>query len=223
MLDTVIIGRRGRASVLACAALALAACATSRTTRVESSGSVSDEVIPVNASVLPAGATLQAKLDQTLGTKQSKVGDSFTATVENTITAQNGATVVPAGATIRGHVTALEPSKNVTDPSVIRLDFDQLAIGGRSYPFRASVARAAPQQVGGDTRNETLQKAGIGAAAGAVLGAVLGDADLKHMAIGAVLGAAAGTAISLGTGTVDAALPAGTTLTLRATPAVALR
>jgi hypothetical protein len=223
MLDAATIGRRGRASVLAAASLALVACATSRTTRVESSGSVSDEVIPVNASILPVGATLQAKLDQTLGTKQSKVGDSFTATVENTITAQNGATVVPAGATIRGHITALESSKNVTDPSVIRLDFDQLAFGGQSYPFRASVARAAPQQVGGDTRNETLQKAGNGAAAGAVLGAVLGDADLKHMAIGAVLGAAAGTAISLGTGTVDAALPAGTTLTLRATQAVALR
>jgi len=223
MLEVGSIGRHGRASLVALASLALAACATSRTTRVESSGAVSDDVIPVNASVLPAGATLQAKLDQTLGTKQSKVGDTFTATVENSITAQNGATVVPAGATIHGHVTALEPSKNATDPSVIRLDFDQLAFGGRSYPFQASVERAAPQQVGGDTRNETLQKAGIGAAAGAVLGAVLGDADLKHMAIGAVLGAAAGTAISLGTGTVDAALPAGTTLTLRATQAVALR
>jgi hypothetical protein len=223
MIATSREARRLGAPLVLVAMLGLGACASSRTTRVESAGAVSDDVIPVNASTLPSGTTLEARLDRTLGTKQSKVGDAFTATVQNTVTAQNGATVVPAGAQIRGHVTALEPSSNATDPAVIRLAFDQLSFGGRSYPLEASVQRAAPQQVGGDTRDETLKKAGIGAAAGAVLGAVLGDADLKHMAIGAVLGAAAGTAISLGTGTVDAALPAGTSLTLRTTQAVALR
>ena len=215
-----------RLVVLAAAALAFSVatgCTTSRTTRVESAGEVSGDVIPVSRSTLPSGTTLQARLDQTLGTKQSKVGDTFTASVPSAVTTQSGATVVPSGAIIRGHVTAIEASRNATEPAVIRLAFDRLSFGGRDYPFEASVTRAAPQQTGGDTRDETLRKAGIGAAAGALLGAVLGDAEIKNMAIGAVLGAGVGTAISLGTGTVDSALPAGTTLTLRTTQDVALR
>jgi hypothetical protein len=139
------------------------------------------------------------------------------------VTAQNGEVVVPAGAKIEGRVTALEASRRAGEPAVIRLDFDRLTFGGRSHDFDAAITSAAPETSGGDTRNETLRKAGIGAAAGAVLGAVLGDRDLRNMAIGAVLGAAAGTAISLGTGTVQSALPAGTTITLRTTQSVALR
>lgn len=216
-----------RLLVLAAAAFAFAGgtgcTTTSRTTRVESGGEVSGDVIPVSRSTLPTGTTLQARLNETLGTKQSKVGDTFTATVQSAVTTQNGETVVPSGAVIHGRVTAVEPSRNATEPAIIRLAFDRLTFGGRSHPFEASVTRAAPQQTGGDTRDETLRKAGIGAAAGALLGAVLGDAELKNMAIGAVLGAGVGTAISLGTGTVDSALPAGTTLTLRTTQDVALR
>jgi hypothetical protein len=229
MQSTFLQGRVKRPRLLAFVAAALAFSAspgcttTSRTTRVESSGEVSGDVIPVSRSTLPSGTTLQARLDQTLGTNKSKVGDTFTASVQSAVTTQNGETVVPSGAVIQGHVTALEASRNATEPAVIRLAFDRLSFGGRSYPFEASVARAAARQTGGDTRDETLRKAGIGAAAGALLGAVLGDAELKNMAIGAVLGAGVGTAISLGTGTVDSALPAGTTLTLRTTQDVALR
>jgi hypothetical protein len=213
--------RRAAAASLALAALA--ACSPARQTEVQSSTPANTTVIPVDASTLPAGVTVEARLDQTLGTGNSKVGDTFTATVQNAVTSQGGTTVVPAGAKIEGRITALEKSGNATEPSVIRLDFGRLTIDGRTYPFEAAVEKAAPQTSGGDTRNETLKKAGVGAAAGAVLGAIIGDADLKSMAIGAVLGAAAGTAISLGTGEVESSLPAGTTLTLRTTQQVALR
>jgi hypothetical protein len=211
-----------RAALLAALA-ATTACATTRTTTVESGGDVGAGVIPVDAATLPAGVVIDARLDQALGTSQSKVGDTFTATVASAVAAQNGAVVVPAGAKITGRVTALEGSRNATEPAVIRLDFTQLAFEGRGYPFNAAVTRAVPQTTGADTRGETLQKAGIGAAAGAALGAILSGGDLGKMAIGAVLGAAAGTAISLGVGNVDSTLPAGTTMTLRTTQSVALR
>lgn len=209
--------------IVLAACATLAACASARTTTVESAGTLDSPVIPVDARTLPAGVTIEARLDQTLGTRESRVGDGFTATVQSTVTARDGAVVVPAGARIEGRVTALEPSHRAGDPAVIRLAFERLRFEGRSYPFEAAVTRAAARTSGGDSRQETLRKAGIGAAAGAVLGAVLGDADLKHMAVGAVLGAAVGTAISLGTGDVDSALPAGTTMTLRTTQTVALR
>ena len=41
-------------------------------------------------------ATIDVRLDQEIGTKSSKVGDSFSATVVNAVVAQNGATAVPA-------------------------------------------------------------------------------------------------------------------------------
>ena len=78
------------------------------------------------------------------------------------------------------------------------------------------------QTEGGDSRNETLKKAGIGAAAGAVLGAVIGGGDVSKILGGAAIGAAAGTVISLGAGEVDAVLPAGSRMTLQTTQQIVM-
>lgn len=202
------------------AALGIAACARSAT--VESAGSVSPAVVPATSSTLPAGSTLRVRLNETLGTKQSKVGDEFTATVVNNVTAQNGTVIVPAGATVKGKVTGLKASENAGEQAVIRLDFASLSINGSSYPFAAQVA-ATNLRKEGETKDETLKKAGMGAAAGAVLGAIISGGDLDKILLGGALGAAAGTAISLGTGDVEAVLPAGSELTLRTTQQISLR
>jgi hypothetical protein len=57
-----------------------------------------------------------------------------------------------------------------------------------------------------------------GVAAGAILGR-----SVRGALIGGVLGAGAGTAISLGTGNVHASLPAGTPMTLELTQPVDVR
>jgi len=201
--------------------LMLVGCA--RQTRVESGGEVGINPTPVDARTLPSGARIDARLDREIGTKLSKVGDRFSATVENDVTAQNGATVVPVGAKIYGTVTGLKTSNNIGEPAAIKIDFEQLAFGGRTYPFNAKVTETNLETRGGDTRNETLKKAGVGAAAGAVLGAVLSGGELSKILLGGAIGAAAGTVISLGTGDVEAVLPAGTRMTLQVTQTVALR
>ena len=168
--------RTTRSLAIAAAALAMGACGTmgNRTTTVESGGSVATgDVIPANSRSLPAGATIEARLDQTLGTKASKVGDTFTATVANDLRAQDGSVVIPAGAKIEGRVTALDDSDNANEPALIRLDFDRIRFGGRSFPFEANILRANATQSsgsGGDRGRNTA----IGAAAGAVLGARTG-------------------------------------------------
>ena len=210
-----------RISVAIVAGLVLLGCA--RQTRLESSGDVNLSTSPVNARSLPSGTMIQARLDREIGTKSNKVGDGFTATIDNAIIAQNGATVVPAGAKIYGKVTGLHNSGNATEPAAIKIDFDRLVMRGTSYPFEAKVTATNLETRGGDTRNETLKKAGIGAAAGAVLGAVLSGGELDKILIGGALGAAAGTAISLGTGNVEGVLPKGTIMTLQTTQTVALR
>ena len=203
-------------------AAALASLGCARQASVESTDSPAPEVRPATTATLPVGTTIHARLDDSLSTDRNKVGDRFTATVATAVTAENGSTVVPAGATLRGTVTGLEDSDRAGENAYIRLDFETLSFGGREYVFDAEVAAAAVE-TRGDTRSETVKKAGIGAAAGAVLGAVLGDADLKNIVLGAAIGAAAGTVVSLGAGDADAVLPAGTELTLRSTELVSLR
>lgn len=207
-------------AVFAVAVFAAAGCA--RTAQVESGGDVVSNPLPTSTSSIPVGTTLRVQLDQELGTESSRVGDAFTATVVEPVNTTSGDVVVPKGAVVHGTVTGLHASEHAGDQAAIKLDFDTLTINGQAYPFDAKVT-STNLKTEGDTRNETLKKAGIGAAAGAVLGAVLGDASLSKIALGGLLGAAAGTAISLGAGEVQAVLPKGTDMTVQSTEMVALR
>ena len=212
--------RKGTFSVLALAALgATGACA--RTTTVESTGEVATAT-PVTANSLPTGAVVTVTLDQAVGTKTSKVGDTFSATVVDAIVASNGQTVVPAGSKVYGKVTGLQDSDNVGQKAAIRLDFERININGVERPFEANITQTNLQTQKEETRDETLKKAGIGAAAGAVLGAVIGGGDISKILGGAAIGAAAGTVISLGGGDVEAVLPAGSRMTLQTTQQVTL-
>jgi len=203
------------------AGLVLIGCA--RQTRVESTGDVALSTTPADARVLPSGSTLSMTLDQEIGTKSSRVGDTFSGTVDNAIVASNGATVVPAGSKVYGKVTGLDNSDHMGEPAAIKVDFERIVVNGQSHDLRAKVTATNLQTRGGDTRSETLKKAGIGAAAGAVLGAVLSGGELSKILLGGALGAAAGTVISLGVGDVEGVLPAGTRMTLQTTSTVALR
>lgn len=203
------------------AGLLLAGCA--RQARVESAGDVAISSSPADSRSLPSGTTLDVKLDNEIGTKSSKVGDTFTATVANAVVAQNGTTAVPAGSKVYGKITGLDNSERVGDVAAIRIDFERIEVNGTSHPLYAKVTATNLETRGADTRNETLKKAGVGAAAGAVLGAILSGGDLDKILLGGAIGAAAGTVISLGTGDVEGVLPAGTAMTLQTTRTVGLR
>jgi hypothetical protein len=169
-----------RVSAIAIAAAALAGCGASnqRTTTVESSGDVTpttSAVTPANNRTLPAGARLSATLDQTLGTKVSKAGDTFTATVATALHASDGSVVVPSGAKIEGRVTALDDSDNATEPALIRLAFDRIRINGTSHPFSATIVTANPVQTGSQSTAERNRQIIIGGAVGAAIGALMGE------------------------------------------------
>ena len=203
------------------AGLLLVGCARQAT--IESTGDVAVSASPTDSRSLPSGTTLDVKLDQEIGTKSSKVGDSFSATVTNAVVAQNGTTVVPAGSKIYGKVTGLDNSDRVGEPAAIRVDFERIVVNGATHPLYAKVTATNLDTRGADTRDETIKKAGVGAAAGAVLGAIVSGGDLDKILLGGVLGAAAGTVISLGAGDVEGVLPAGTTMQLQTTRTVGLR
>src|SRR5688500_7577007 len=131
-------------------AAALASIGCARQATVESADTPAPAARPATAGELPVGTTLHARLDDSLGTDRNKAGDRFTATVTTAVTADNGATVVPAGATIHGTVTGLDASDRVGENAYIRLDFDRLSFGGRDYDFSADVV-ATNLETQGDT------------------------------------------------------------------------
>jgi hypothetical protein len=212
---------------LAAAAVYSAGCAASRQgmTTVESTGEVATSsaiVTPANNRSLPMGARLNATLDQAIGTKISKTGDMFTATVSQTLYASDGSIVIPAGAKIEGRVTALDDSDHAGDPALIRLAFDRLRFNGQSYPLAAAIAQSNPVETTNSTGVDKTKQIVIGGAVGAALGGLLSKGDLDKIVIGGALGAAAGSVVSLGT-EMNATLPAGSQMTLHVTQTTMLR
>ena len=202
-------------------AAVLSACA--HNAQVQSSGEVAP-ASPANRNYLPAGTTMNVRLNESVGTVSSKEGDQFTATLVDPVVASNGATAVPAGAVLSGHVTGLHSATLPTDQSVIRLAFDSLNFSGKTYPFDASISNVTVKnEATNPTTSSTVKGAVTGAAAGAVLGAIISGGDLSKIISGGLLGAAAGTVISLGTGGTQSVIPAGSTMTVRSTQGVQLR
>jgi len=163
---------------------------------------------------VPTGTTFAIRLDETLATDQSRPGDPFTATLDDPIVSVDGTVLIPAGATVRGRVTAAEKSDRVGDTAVIKVAFESVSFDGRSYPLQATVVEANPERRMRTTAKQTAGKVAAGAAAGALLGQILGK-DTEATLKGAAVGAAAGTAIAMGTADVDAVLPAGSRMVIR--------
>jgi hypothetical protein len=194
----------------------IGACASG--TQVSSGGDVTPAT-PANRNSLPPGTTMAARLDQSISTS-SHDGDSFSATVAEPVQAQDGTIAIPAGSVLRGHVTGAHAAKIPGEQNVIRLAFDDIRIAGRTHPFSGSISNVTIQTEGGNT---TTRDAATGAAAGAVLGAILSGGEVSKIIAGGLLGAATGTVISMGSGSSAAVIPAGSTVTVRATEAVQIR
>jgi hypothetical protein len=170
----------------------------------------------------PIGTSMSLTLNQTLSTETHRVGDTFTATLQQAITDAAGTVIVPAGATIRGRLTQVEKSGHVGATGIIKLAFESVTFGGSSYPLDATVVRANPQRQNRTTVQEQAARVAAGAAAGAVLGRVLGK-DSRATLRGAAVGAAAGTAIAMGTADVDVVLPQGSEMVIRLDSPITIR
>ena len=163
---------------------------------------------------VPTGTTFAIRMNEELSTQNTQAGDAFTATLSDPIVDADGTVLVPAGATVRGRVTAVSASGRVGQTAAIKLAFEAVSFGGESYPLQASVQRADVQTKTRTSAGQTAGKVAAGAAAGAILGQVLGK-NTESTLKGAAIGAAAGTAIAMGTQDVDAVLPAGAEVLIR--------
>ncbi|HEX5481507.1 MAG TPA: hypothetical protein VFZ08_02655 [Terriglobia bacterium] len=153
--------------------------------------------------VIPAGTRVDIQLTSPVSTSANQQGDPFTAEVEDPIFS-GGHEVIPAGSTLRGHVTLVKPPGRAKGKAEMRLVADTIVTkSGKQFSFNAQLASndsSNGTKVKGDegtvegpgkSKKKGAEDAGIGAAAGAGIGAIAAGGD------GALYGAGIGAAVGL--------------------------
>ncbi len=172
-------------------------------------GAPASQAPPPPAAVdLPAGARIRVRLDEDLGSKISRPGDSFSATVADDVVV-NGQTVIPQGARADGTVIDAKPLGHIKGGAFLGIRLERVHTNWGSYPVATSSIDRAEKGKG----KRTAVFAGGGGAFGALVGGLAGGG--KGALIGAMAGGGAGTAGSAFTGNRQIFLPAETLLTFR--------
>jgi len=161
--------------------------------------------LPRGVVEIPSGTELDVRMQVGLNSGTTQVEDRFEATTLVPLDVQ-GQTVIPAGSVMRGVVTTVEPATRTNRTARMTVSFDQVTVGGRSYPMRGTVTQA----IEGEGVRGELGRTGAGAAVGGILGAVLGGA--KGAVLGAVIGGGGTIAATEGK---EVDLPQGTVLRVR--------
>jgi hypothetical protein len=187
---------------------------TRRKPRLRRSVRKTTVVVPL----VTVGTNLKVRLEDTLSSKDSRVGDRFTATVLDPVRFNE--------ATVTGHISSIQKSGKIKGRTSMNLDFDSIRLSdGRSGTLHGIVTRvygsdsgAADNEGGvesGSRTKQTVKRGAIGAGAGAVLGAIVGGG--KGAAIGLILGGAGGAGSLAVQGSKELKLESGTELLVRVT------
>ena len=161
---------------------------------------------PPAVVVLPAGTRIRVSLNQDLGSKISRPGDSFTATIANRVVV-NGQTIIPSGARADGTVIDARPLGRFKGGALLEIRLERVHTKWGSYP----VATSSIDRVEKGKGKRSMILTGGGAGLGALIGGLAGGG--KGALIGALAGGGAGAAGSAFTGNKEIFLPAGTYLT----------
>jgi len=157
---------------------------------------------------IPEDTVITVHLGETLSSKSSHAGDSFSATVAEPISV-DGKTVIEQGAAARGSVVDAKAMGHFKGGALLEVRLNSVAINGKETTVHTGmVARS----VGGKGKRSTGFIAG-GAGAGALIGALAGGG--KGAAIGALAGGGAGTAGAAFTGNKEIVLPAEASLNFK--------
>jgi hypothetical protein len=166
--------------------------------------------LPVEAYAVVPGTKFLVRLEDELGTKETREKSHFKVRTLEPLEAGSGI-YLPPGAEIRGHVSRVE-SAGIAGRAKIWLTFDEIHTKFATLPIVAevvsvpgdhSVKMGTPQQEGLiQGRTSTQQAAAEAAAAGAAMGAVKGvrDKDKKEIAEGAAAAAIAAYLMESGRG-----------------------
>jgi hypothetical protein len=187
---------------------------TSNAAQTESQSSSASPTLKKRAATepgpvtIPAGTVITIRTADTLSSKTSQEGETFTATVARPVDV-DGAVAIPDGAKATGTVVAAHPLGRFKGGAMLEVRLNSVDINGQNVPVdTAAIART---EKGKGKRSATL--IGGGAGLGAIVGGLAGGG--KGAAIGALAGAGAGTAGTAFTGNKEIILPAESALSFK--------
>ncbi len=189
---------------------------TSPDTASQEAASMKTPAARVETVTIPAGTVLTVRIGETLGSKVSQPGQTFTATLAQPVQV-NGQEVVPSGARASGTVVDAKPLGRFKGGAVLQVKLTSIEVGGNSLPIQTSSVTRTEKGKG----KRTAVMAGGGAGLGALIGGLAGGG--KGAAIGALAGAGAGTGGAAFTGNKDIVLPAESVLSFKLGQAVEVR
>ncbi len=168
--------------------------------------------------LVPVGTNLKIRLEDTLSSKNSRVGDRFTATALDPVRFNEG--------TVTGHISSIQKSGKIKGRTSMNLAFDSIRLSdGRSGTLHGYVTRVYGENAGradseggvesGSRTKQTVKRGAIGAAGGAILGAIVGGG--KGAAIGLLIGGAGGAGSLAIQGSKELKLESGTEMLVKVT------
>lgn len=152
-------------------------------------------------------------------TEDNRPGDKIVATVDSPVSGTNGA-LIPAGSKVVLEVASVTP----VDQGNIQFRVRSIYVNDSSYSIAGTVSPSTPLErvkVANSDPNADKKKVIGGAIAGAILGQIIGH-NTKGTVIGAATGAAAGAVAAKATEKYEACLPAGASLHMTLSQAVAM-
>ena len=170
------------------------------------------------APLVPVGTDLKVRINDTLSSKESRVGDRFTATVIDPSRFDE--------ARLYGHVSSIQKSGKVKGRTSMNLAFDSVELrDGRKGVLRGYVTRVYGDDSGkadeeggiesGSRTKQTVKSAGIGATVGAIVGGIAGGG--KGAAIGLIVGGAGGAGSLAVQGSKELKIDSGTEMLVHVT------
>jgi hypothetical protein len=166
------------------------------------------ETVASRPLVVPADTTISVVLDESIGSKTSTTGQTFSATVSAPVEV-DGRVAIPKGARATGTVRDAKSAGRFKGGAVLSIALASIMIDNTSYDVRTSPRTQTSKGKG----KRSAAMIGGGGAAGALIGGLAGGG--KGAAIGAAVGAGGGTAGAGLTGNREIVLPAETPLTFK--------
>jgi hypothetical protein len=139
---------------------------------------------------IPAGTDINVRINESLSSRASNVGDPFSGELSSALTTPNGDIVFQRGTPVSGAVVSSKNQGRFAGRGVLAIELQQIA--GRPV----SASEYVVSEKGKGKRSALL--IGGGAAAGALIGGLAGGG--KGALLGGLLGGGAGTAGSAFTG-----------------------
>ena len=168
--------------------------------------------------LVPVGTDLKVRINDTLSSKESRVGDRFTATVIDPSRFDE--------ARLNGHISSLQKSGKVKGRTSMNLAFDSIEMrDGRRGTLHGYVTRVYGDDAGkadneggiesGSRTKQTVKRTGIGAGVGAIIGGIAGGG--KGAAIGMIVGGAGGAGSLAVKGSKELKIESGTEMLVHVT------